>query len=160
MQPIISPVITRKTTDADEDFLGLLFLSTRPELLSINLPEPQKNALLKMQFNAQRRQYDACYPDADSRIILQDHTPVGRMLVARNDDEIVLVDIALLPEYRSAGIGSALIQQLLVEAAETRKRVRLQVFKMNPALRLYERLGFSISADQSMYWEMIFEPTA
>ena len=159
MQPTMS-VTTRAATAADEDFLSRLFLSTRPELLSINMPEAQKEALIKMQFNVQRQQYDACYPHADSRIILRDDAPVGRMLVARSEAEIVLVDIALLPEYRSAGIGSALIQQLLVEAAERRKRVRLQVFKLNPALRLYERLGFSITADQSMYWEMIFEPRA
>lgn len=159
MQPSISSVTTRPANPADDDFLARLFLSTRPELLSINLPEAQKEALIKMQFNAQHQQYDACYPHADSRIILRDNAPLGRMLVARDEAEIVLVDIALLPEYRGAGIGSALLQQLLVEAAETHKRVRLQVFKMNPALRLYERLGFAISADQSMYWEMIFEPS-
>jgi ribosomal protein S18 acetylase RimI-like enzyme len=160
MQPTMSPVTTRTATAADEDFLARLFLSTRPELLSINMPEAQKEALIKMQFNAQHQQYDACYPHADSQIILRDDAPVGRMLVARSEAELVLVDIALLPEYRSAGTGSALIQQLMLEAAESRKRVRLQVFKMNPALRLYERLGFSITADQSMYWEMIFEPSA
>ena len=159
MQPTMS-VTTRAATAGDEDFLSRLFLSTRPELLSINMPEAQKKALIKMQFSAQRQQYDACYPHADSRIILRDDASVGRMLVARSEAEIVLVDIALLPECRSVGIGSALIQQLLVEAAETRKPVRLQVFKLNPALRLYERLGFSITADQSMYWEMIFEPSA
>ena len=153
------PSVTVRPANADDDvFLEQLFASTRPELMLIQIDEGQKAALIRMQFDAQRQQYDACYPHADSRIILKDALPVGRILVNRTDSENCLVDIALLPEHRGAGIGSTLIHELLLEAKATRKLVRLQVFKMNPAVRLYERLGFSRVADQSMYWEMVFEP--
>ena len=111
-----------------------------------------------MQFNAQRQQYDYSYPQAESGIVLQDDLPIGRMLVDKTACEITLIDIALLPEHRNAGLGTDLIQDLLAEAVVARKPVRLHVLKSNPAMRLYERLGFSRVGDQSMYFEMIFEP--
>lgn len=111
-----------------------------------------------MQFNAQRQQYDEVYPQAENRIVLQDDRPVARILVDRSEHEITLIDIALLPEYRNAGIGTRLVQKLQAEAVAARKPVRLHVWKSNPALHLYERLGFSIVRDQSSYLEMLFQP--
>lgn len=148
----------RLVINDDEAFLLHLFASTRPEFNLLNLPENQMQALLAMQFKAQRQQYDESYPQAESNIVLQDDHRIGRMLVDRTEREITLVDIALLPEYRNAGIGSRLVQDLLAEAAVAGKPVRLHVLKSNPALRLYERLGFSRVSDQSMYFEMIFQP--
>ena len=111
-----------------------------------------------MQFNAQRQQYDEVYPQAENGIVLRNDRPVGRMLVNRSEHEITLIDIALLPEYRNAGIGTDLVQKLLAEAFVARKPVRLHVWKSNPAMRLYERLGFSVVGDQSAYLEMLFQP--
>ena len=48
----------------------------------------------------------------------------------------------VLPEYRNAGIGGSVLEDLLAEAAEAGKPVRGHVENFNPALRLYERLGF------------------
>ena len=59
-------------------------------------------------------------------------------------DEIRIIDIALLTLYRNAGIGSGLIEDLLAEAAATGRPVRLQVVRSNPALELYERMGFRV----------------
>ena len=153
-------VTIRPATRDDEGFLLHLFAGTRPEFDLLDLPESQKQALLSMQFKAQRQQYDASYPQAESGIILRDGRPIGRMLVDRTAREITLIDIALLPEHRNTGIGTELIKELLGEAAEARKPVRLHVLKSNPALRLYERLGFSKVGDQSMYFEMLFQPAA
>jgi ribosomal protein S18 acetylase RimI-like enzyme len=151
-------VSLRLAAKDDEAFLLHLFASTRPEFSLLNLPEGQLQALMSMQFNAQRQQYDASYPQAQSNIVLQDEHRIGRMLVDRAEREITLVDIALLPEYRNAGIGSKLLRELLAEASDAKMPVRLHVLKSNPALQLYERLGFSRVNDQSMYFEMIFQP--
>ena len=151
-------VSLRPATKDDEAFLLHLFISTRPEFSLLNLPESQKQALLSMQFNAQRQQYEESYPQAESNILLQDGRPIGRMLVDRTTSEITLIDIALLPEHRNAGLGTHLIQGLLAEATQAKKPVRLHVLKSNPALHLYERFGFSRVGDQSMYFEMIFQP--
>ena len=156
-QPDLS-VTLRPSTRDDDAFLFRLFASTRPELCSLQLDDGQKQALIGMQFNAQRQQYDTCYPQAENCIILRPEAPVGRILVNRSAREITLIDIALLPECRNAGIGTALIRTLLIEATGERKPVRLHVLKSNPAKRLYERLGFTLAADQSMYCEMMFVP--
>jgi ribosomal protein S18 acetylase RimI-like enzyme len=157
--PESSPSITmRPAAPDDEAFLAQLFASTRPEFSFLDLADSQEQFLMTMQFNAQRQQYDASYPGAKNAIILLHGQPVGRMLVDQNEGEFTLIDIALSPEHRNAGIGTNLIRELLNEAGAAGKPVRLHVAKGNPAQRLYERLGFSLVADQSMYFEMIFEP--
>jgi len=150
------PVTLRPADADDEAFLFELFASTREEFNF--LEETQKQAILKMQYDARRFQYEEGYPQAEASIILLGDGPVGRMLVDEGEHAITLVDIAVLPEYRGSGIGTQLLQNLLKRAVDARKPVKLQVFESNPAVRLYERLGFSQIGEQSMYSEMIFEP--
>jgi ribosomal protein S18 acetylase RimI-like enzyme len=158
MSESIQPVTLRPATREDEAFLAQLFATTRPEFSLLDIGEGQREALLKMQLNAQRQQYDACYPLADNSIILRDGRPSGRILVDRSGGEVTLIDIALLPEHRSSGIGTGLMRKLLAEAAGAGKSVRLHVLKSNPALRLYERLGFAPIDDQGLYFEMRCDP--
>ena len=61
------------------------------------------------------------------------------------------MDIALLPEHRGNGVGSSLLRDLLAEADADGKRVTIHVERLNPALRLYERLGFSVAEDKGVY---------
>ena len=147
-------VTLRPATADDEGFLRQVFASTREAEFSI-LPEPQREMLIAMQFNLQRQQYSAGYPQAEHNIILLDDVAVGRLLVDEADREIALVDIALLSEYRNQGIGTYLLDQLLARGQKANKAVRLHVFKTNPARLLYERLGFSKIGDDGMYLEML-----
>ena len=71
--------------------------------------------------------------------------PLGRLLLAFLSDEIRLVDIALLPEYRNAGLGAALVEWVQAQARAAGKAVRLHVRPDNRACRLYERLGFTLA---------------
>ena len=152
-------VTLRPATPDDEAFLFEVFASTRLDEFRF-LDEQPKQALIRMQYNAQRFQYDEGFPQAESRIILRDDHPAGRMLVDESEIEIILIDIALLPEHRKSGIGTQLLKELLDRAVAARKPVTLHVLKSNPALRLYERLGFLRVNDDSMYFEMRFEPKA
>jgi ribosomal protein S18 acetylase RimI-like enzyme len=154
-----SPIITLRPATADDTaFLLKLFASTRDEFKMLMADESQLAALMSMQFNLQRQQYQDSYPGGEDRIILSNGLPVGRMFTSEGERAITLVDIALLPENRNAGIGRRLLEELLTDAAEKRKAVRLHVFKTNPARRLYERLGFRDTSEDSMYCEMICEP--
>jgi len=49
---------------------------------------------------------------------------------------------AVLPEFRNQGVGTQIITQLLNEIAKLYPQVSLAVREENPAIRLYERLGF------------------
>ena len=114
----------------------------------------QQEDFINMQFEAQHQFYPQQYPRATHEIILLDGRPIGRMMVERVEDEIRGVDIALLPEYRSAGYGGLLIHALLNEAAQTGKPFRIQVVKWNRAVRLYERLGFIKTGESATHWQM------
>ena len=117
----------------------------------------QKQAFIRMQFLARERSQ----PRVDSKIILLDGRPVGRMLVDRTETPMVLRDIALLTEYRNAGIGSRLLQELMTEAAAAGKPIRLHVVSTSPAVRFYERLGFRTSGNDeagTAYLEMKWVP--
>jgi ribosomal protein S18 acetylase RimI-like enzyme len=56
------------------------------------------------------------------------------------------LSVAVLPEYRGAGIGTELLRRLLQRADESYDTVSLSVSVRNPAVRLYERLGFRRAA--------------
>ena len=147
----------RAATPDDEAFLLDVYASTRiDELAGTGWDDNQKLAFIRMQFLVRER----TYPQVDSRIILLNGRPVGRLMVDRNDEAILLRDIALLTEYRNSGIGSRLIEELLQEAASAGKPVHLHVLAMSPAVRLYERLGFRSSGDEAgaAYLEMKWVP--
>ncbi|MGA9997336.1 MAG: GNAT family N-acetyltransferase [Pyrinomonadaceae bacterium] len=128
----------------DEPFLFDVFASTRAEELKL-LPwdEAQKEAFLKQQFAAQRDHYFQHYPDAQYQIILQDERPVGRLYVHRRENEIRILDITILPQYRSAGLGTPLVKEIMNEGERSGRAVSIYVDNFSPAIRLFERLGFS-----------------
>src|SRR5262249_26367392 len=102
----------------DAAFLSEVYASTRTqELAVVDWDEADKTAFLHQQFTAQHQFYQERYTQTDFLIILRDAVPVGRLYVARWQDEIRIVDIALLPPYRNAGIGTAILHDLLAEAA-------------------------------------------
>ena len=151
----LAGITLRPATPDDDTFqLELYSGSRRDELALVDWNEDQKQALIKMQFNARQLQYRYRHPHADDNLIVRGSQPIGRILVDRNEKQIVLVDIGLLPDHRNAGIGTRLVQSLLDEAAGTGKSVRLHVVTTNPAVRFYERLGFSTADDNGSYLEM------
>ncbi len=155
------PVERRPTAPGDDAFLLALYRSTREDELALTgWAEPQRAAFVRMQFMAQRRHYEASYPDATHEIVLHEGRPIGRLLVARDAEQIHLVDIALLPEHRGQGIGEALVRELLREGDEHRLPVRLSVLQGNPAMRLYERLGFAVTGADGLHLAMERRPRA
>lgn len=150
----------RPVDPSDEEFLFELYRSTRVEEISAWGWSPdQQEAFLRMQFTAQKRSYGMAYGSAEHDLIVAEGDRIGRMMVSRNDAEINLVDIALLPEARGKGVGSDLIRKLQREAELCRKTVVLQVANNNRARHLYERLGFVLVSDDAMYCRMKWSAT-
>jgi ribosomal protein S18 acetylase RimI-like enzyme len=144
----------------DQDFLFKLYASTRlHEIAAFGWPAAQQEAFLRMQFMAQQRGYESNYPQAEHQIVEMSETPVGRLMVYREKDSVRLVDIALLAEHRGQGIGAELIGALIEQCARDGATLRLQVLQTNPALRLYERLGFTRTGEDAMYIEMERRPS-
>lgn len=147
------PRITlRPSTDEDRPFLQRVYASTREEeLATAPWPEEQKRQFLEMQFQAQDMDYRARRPDAQFLVIEADGTPIGRLYRVFLDDELRVMDIALLPEWRGQGIGSALIDDIIAEADAAGLIVSLHVERWNPARRLYDRLGFDVTGETEVY---------
>jgi GNAT superfamily N-acetyltransferase len=148
-----SSITFRAIRPDDTAFLRDVYASTRLHELALTGWGPAEvDAFVQMQFDAQHRHYLNTYPDASYEIVLQDGRPIGRLYVARWEDEIRLVDITILPAYRGGGVGTAIITGLLAEARRTGQAVRIHVERESRALRLYTRLGFRIIADRGVYW--------
>jgi ribosomal protein S18 acetylase RimI-like enzyme len=132
----------------DREFLYRVYASTRTEELAV-IPwdEREKDAFLRAQFDAQDRWWREHYGGASFDVIVVDGEPAGRLYVHRGEAEIRIVDIALLPEHRGKGVGSTLLRDVIAEG----KRVTIHVERLNPALRLYERLGFELAEDKGVY---------
>jgi ribosomal protein S18 acetylase RimI-like enzyme len=144
----------------DEAFLKGLYFTTREEDVAMwGLPEAQAGPLLEMQYTAQKMQYDAQYPDARHEIVLLGETPVGRLLSTRDERELFGIDLAILPEYRSHGIGSVIIKGLMREAQETGKVFGFSVIKTNyKAIKLYQRLGVSFTGETVSHYLLEWQP--
>ena len=142
----------RPITPEDESFLAGLYASTRTEeLAQTNWSDEQKTMFCRMQFNAQTKDYRANYPDASFQIIERDGVAAGRLLVMRSDEAVHVIDIALMPEHRGAGIGTKLLKELQAEARAAGKKLSIYVERFNPARRLYDRLGFQQVAEKEVY---------
>lgn len=144
---------------SDEPFLYQVYASTRQEeLAQVPWTPLQKTMFLTSQHQAQHTHYHAYYPEATFDLILLDGQPVGRIYIRRGVEELRLMDIALLPEYRNQGIGTSLIQALLDEVTERQQFIGLHVEQFNPAYRLYQRLGFQDVEIRGIYMYMTWMP--
>ena len=142
----------RPITPEDESFLAALYASTREqELAQTNWSDEQKAMFCRMQFNAQTTDYQRNYPDASFDVIERNGLAAGRLLVLRTDEKIHVIDIALLPEHRGAGIGTKFLKELQEEAKAAGKPLSIHVEQFNPARRLYERMGFKQVEEKGVY---------
>ena len=149
----------RAERDDDVGFLRGLYASTRvDELAPLGWTAAQLDAFVTMQFEAQCTHYRANYPDADFLVLTVGAERVGRLYVNRGPTEVLLIDIALLPERRGAGLGTALLRRLIDDAAQAGVPLRLSVDKTSRAFGLYQRLGFTPIGDQGVSWRMEWRP--
>ena len=75
----------------------------------------------------------------------------------RQADDVCIVDITLVPELRGAGLGTVLLREVLDDAARDGISVSIHVEHFNPAMHLYQRLGFQHVATNGVYHMMKWE---
>jgi GNAT superfamily N-acetyltransferase len=150
----------RQETEADIPFLMRLYASTREdELAPVPWSAEQKAAFLAQQFVAQRRHYRA-YTDCAFDVIEKNGEAAGRLYLQAQPTRLHIVDVALLPAWRGHGVGAALLEGLQTAGRTCGKSVSTFVERFNPALRLYQRLGFVQIGDHGVYLEMEWRPAA
>jgi ribosomal protein S18 acetylase RimI-like enzyme len=151
----------REMKDGDLPFVAALYATTRArELEATGWPDAMKAAFCDQQHRVQHAQYRATYKDAEWLIVERGGVPVGRLYIGRDGDALLLIDISLIPEQRGAGLGGAIVSDFVAMGRAAGRPVTLHVERLNPALRLYERLGFRVEEDASLYLRMAWRPQA
>lgn len=151
----------RPVTPADDEFLISVYAATRAdEMAQVPWSDEQKMEFLRWQFGLQRNEYETTYPNQQYSVIFVDDQPAGRIWISRSDDQMRLLDIALLEEFQNRGVGTLLLRRLIDEAIRDNKLLRHMVFVLNAdAKRFYERLGFVVIEEVGAYHHMEWRRT-
>ncbi len=159
-------VVLRPCRDADAKFLCDVYVESRwDEMAATGWPAETVRAFLRDQYRLQDLHYRKYYADAAWCVIEIGGERAGRLYVLLQDGDLRIVDIALMPAFRNRGIGGALLKAIQDQAAATTYgavKVSVYVEQSNPAIRLYERLGFRFVATRGPYhlleWPVELQP--
>jgi N-acetylglutamate synthase-like GNAT family acetyltransferase len=78
----------------------------------------------------------------DSSYIIEneDENSIGLLKYVEDKKSIELVQLQILPEYQSKGIGSTILKDLIAKSQKLDKQLTLKVLKNNPSKILYLRM--------------------
>lgn len=151
-------ITLRPISESDAELLFEIYASTREaELKLVDFwTNEQKELFLRQQFHAQHIYYQEHYSESFFGVILKDKKAIGRLYINffEENNSMSIIDIALFPTYRGNGIGKSLLEDILAYAKKIEKRVEIYVEAMNPAKRLYDRLGFKTIEEGQIYLKM------
>jgi GNAT superfamily N-acetyltransferase len=94
------------------------------------------------------------FTPANTVLIEKDGSDIGWISRFHYDDKIKVDEMYIIPEYQRKGIGSSLLGDTILEAKSADLPIRLRVFKINPAVRLYQRHGFQIYDEDGPFYFM------
>lgn len=150
-----SSVRLRAACESDHAFLLAVFESTRAyEFAQLGWDGERISALLAEQFAMQDAYYRQHYCHGRFDVIMSGEVAIGRLYHDWHGDEARLIDIALLPAYRGAGIGTRLLYAFVAQAAAGAMPIVLYVEMNNPVQALYRRLGFESVVENGVYLKM------
>jgi ribosomal protein S18 acetylase RimI-like enzyme len=133
----------RPVEEKDAAFIEAVYRTTREAELNLtSWSEYQKSAFISMQSAAQLADYKTKCPHAMFQVIIYNKKDAGRFFTCETENDIRLLDISILPEFTGKGIGTNLLHRLIQRSNKVQKKISLQVMASNPALKLYQRLGF------------------
>lgn len=92
------------------------------------------------------------------QIVLLKEQPIGMYKVVCSSLPWQLVQFQIAPAHQGLGFGNELLQSIMQQADAADALLHLSVLKVNPAKRLYERLGFRIIEDQEHSFKMQRKP--
>jgi GNAT superfamily N-acetyltransferase len=92
------------------------------------------------------------------RIIMLDGADIGWLQTITQDDELFVAQMYVDRPFQGRGIGTDVMKRLIGVAKQLKQTVRLNVVKINPARRLYERLGFRVTHEDDHKFYMKLDP--
>ncbi len=159
MQIGLSKINLRPITEEDKTFLCQVYISSREDEMGIkDWKEKEKTEFLESQFNMQHIYYMKSYRNPSFDIVLLENVAIGRLYVERTAEEIRVIDICFLKEYRGFGVGTQLFNSLIKESENKNMNLTLHVEYYNFAKQWYEKIGFKQYGENSVYVFMIRSP--
>jgi len=126
------PIEFRPALEHDFEYCRrLYFVEMRWIIEELHLDRTAQESSFRQQWNPRQ-----------VRVIALDGTDVGWLQAITQDDELFVAQMFVDRPFQRRGIGKEVMKRLIGEANEFNLAVRLNVVRINPARRLYERLGF------------------
>lgn len=145
----------RPFSKIDLEFLKRVYFSTREEELQqvSNWTNEMKLSFLTQQFEAQHEYYLKNYVGAQFFVLERGKEKIGRLYINEGfENSIRIIDIALLPKFQKKGFGTKILKRIFERAKEIQQNVTIHVESFNPAMKLYQKLGFKkISETNGVY---------
>jgi ubiquinone/menaquinone biosynthesis C-methylase UbiE/ribosomal protein S18 acetylase RimI-like enzyme len=142
-------IVLRPATGGDREFIENVYFETQRWIIEQLFGWRGRDV--------EREKFAETYDESSALIVACNGTACGWMSVALKTDVLELTGIYLLPEYQRRGIGTQLIQNLIGEAARVNVGLTLSTATINPARRLYERLGFVLTKETEFRIFMRYE---
>jgi ribosomal protein S18 acetylase RimI-like enzyme len=142
------PISFRQALDQDFDYCKRLYFEQMEWIIrELHLDRAAQAASFQ-------RQWDL----TQVRIIALDDSDVGWLQTMTQDDELFVAQMFVDGPFQRRGIGTEVMMCLIGETARVNQTMRLNVVKINPAVRLYERLGFQVVREDDRKFYMKRDP--
>ncbi len=115
---------------------------------------------LQLDRTAQESGFRQQWNAAQVRIIKLDGAKVGWLQIIPGEDALFVAQIFVARPFQRNGIGTVVMKKLIADAERDHQPVLLDVVKINPARRLYERLGFRVTDEDDRKFHMRFDHDA
>lgn len=105
----------------------------------------------------QARRFREAFDPTHRQIVIVDGRPAGVLQVDDLPRAVFLANVEIDPAHQRRGVGTALVESVLDRARTLGLPVTLQVLRVNPARRLYERLGFRVTGETGTHVLMVHD---
>ena len=142
----------RQATLADTKFLWDAFRASMKDYITQTRGE----------WNEQREEYQLRHQLdlSAAQVICGNNLEVGFIIAPIKDSAREIHTICIVPEHQNRGVGTEVIRSVIAEGGTQKMPLYLSVLKVNPARRLYERLGFEVIEETKHHFRMKFHGAA
>ena len=138
------PIELRPALDHDFEYCRRLYFGEMRWIIEeLRLDRTSQETTFRQQWNS-----------TQVRLIALDGTDVGWVQTITEDDELFVAQMFVDSRFQRNGIGTEVMRRLISEATAFNLAVRLNVVRINPARRLYERLGFRVTHEDDRKFYM------
>ena len=89
------------------------------------------------------------YQFEQAKIVLLNYKKIGLLKIVEHQQSIEIVQIQIDPLYQGKGLGQKIIKSIIAKLSDKISSVTLSVLKNNKAKKLYETIGFKVTAENN-----------